>query len=84
MILYLIKQSGNFYSSLPLISLYVFAGYRLIPSVQQIYSAITQINYLKPALKKLNEDFRNFKIIDPIKKNQKLLYPEKKNWITKY
>lgn len=78
LILYLIKQSGNFYSSLPLISLYVFAGYRLIPSVQQIYSAITQINYLKPALKKLNEDFRNFKIIDPIKKNQKLLYPEKK------
>ena len=78
-ILYLMKKSGNFNNSLPLISLYVFAGYRLIPSIQQIYSSITQINYIDSALKKLIEDFRNLKTIAPTKKYQKSLYPKKKN-----
>jgi len=77
-ILYLMKKSGNFNNSLPLISLYVFAGYRLIPSIQQIYSSITQINYINSALKKLIEDFRNLKTIAPTKKYQKSLYPKKK------
>lgn len=76
-ILYLMKQSGNFNNSLPLISLYVFAGYRLIPYIQQIYSSITQINFINPALIKLNDDLKNLKITVPDQKVQKNLYPKK-------
>ena len=34
-ILYMMGQSDNFNSALPIVSLYVFAGYRLMPALQQ-------------------------------------------------
>ena len=45
LILYLMSQTGSINNTLPLISLYVFAGYRLMPAVQQIYSALTKIAF---------------------------------------
>ena len=36
-LLYIMKQTGNFNEALPTLSLYAFAGYRLIPALQQIY-----------------------------------------------
>lgn len=61
MILYLIAVKGNFTQSIPIISLYVFAGYRLIPATQQIYYSFTQIMSIKPSLDKLVIDIKNFK-----------------------
>jgi ATP-binding cassette, subfamily B, bacterial PglK len=55
-VLYLMAQSGSFTSSLPIIVLYTFAGYRLMPALQQIYSAVTQIRYAGPALDALRAD----------------------------
>ena len=66
-ILYLMLQYGNFDSALPVVSLYVFAGYRLIPAFQQIYQSVTQITYNSPAIDKIYNDIRNLK---PIEKNQ--------------
>ena len=60
-------QTGNFNSSLPIISLYVFAGYRLMPSLQQLYAASTSITFIGPALDKLTEDFKSLK---PFGENQ--------------
>ena len=42
-VLYLISQSKNFTDAVPIIALYVFAGYRLMPSAQQIYISATQL-----------------------------------------
>ena len=39
-ILYLMKQSSNLNSILPILSVYIFAGYRLMPAIQQLYSSL--------------------------------------------
>ena len=63
MILYLMIQKGTFNNALPIISLYVFAGYRLMPALQQIYASFTQLTYIGPALDSLIDDCKNFKSI---------------------
>ncbi len=60
-ILYLMTQTGSFGNALPIISLYVFAGYRLLPALQQIYSSMTQLTFVGPSLDKLHEDIKNIK-----------------------
>ena len=60
-ILYLMTQSGNFNAALPVISLYVFAGYRLMPALQQIYASYSQITFARPSVDKLHEDIKNLK-----------------------
>ena len=59
LILYLMVQNVIFTSALPLIALYAFAGYRLIPSLQQIYAAITQLRFVSPSLNSIHNDFTN-------------------------
>jgi ABC-type multidrug transport system fused ATPase/permease subunit len=54
--LYLMAQSGSFASALPIIALYAFAGYRLMPALQQIYGALTQLRFAGPALDALHKD----------------------------
>jgi len=67
MILYMMKQTGNFNNALPIITLYVFAGYRLMPAIQQIYASFTSLTFGGPALDKLYEDIKNLK---PFNANQ--------------
>jgi ABC-type multidrug transport system fused ATPase/permease subunit len=66
-ILYSMYQKGSFNNALPIISLYVFAGYRLLPALQMIYSSLTQLVYVSPSLDKLHKDLKN---LEPFKKNQ--------------
>ncbi len=40
-ILYLFAKSGSFAAAVPIIALYAFAGYRLMPALQQIYGSFT-------------------------------------------
>jgi ABC-type multidrug transport system fused ATPase/permease subunit len=54
--LYLMGQSGSFNSALPIIALYAYAGYRLMPALQQIYGAVTQLRFVGPALDALHAD----------------------------
>lgn len=61
LLLYIISQSGSFNSALPLIAIYIFAGYRLMPALQQIYSSFTQLTFTGPALDKLYHDLNNLK-----------------------
>ncbi len=60
-ILYFIAQTGNFNDIIPILSLYVFAGYRLMPALQGIYRSAAQIRYAKPSLDTLYEDLKNLK-----------------------
>lgn len=55
-ILYLMSSRGDFSTALPVISLYAFAGYRLMPALQQIYVAVTQLKFGAPALQALHAD----------------------------
>jgi len=66
-ILYLLRQTGNFINALPIISLYAFAGYRLMPALQQIYASFTQLTFVGPSLNKLYDDIQNLK---PLNFNQ--------------
>jgi len=56
-ILYLMAQSGSLDSSLPIIALYVFAGYRLMPALQQLYIAFAQLRFAGPAIDALYKEF---------------------------
>jgi len=67
MILYKISQSVNFNDSLPIISLYVFAGYRLMPALQQIYNSFAQLTFASPSINKLYGDLSKLR---PQNKNQ--------------
>ena len=71
-ILYMMLKTGSFNSALPIIGLYVFAGYRLMPAMQQIYSSLSLLAFVGPSLDKLYEDLKNLK-----QKNQ---YKYKKNF----
>ena len=66
-ILYMMKQSDNFNTALPIVSLYVFAGYRLMPAIQQVYSSFVSLTFSGPAINSLSEDIKNLK---PINLNQ--------------
>jgi ABC-type multidrug transport system fused ATPase/permease subunit len=61
-ILYLMSKSGSFTAALPIIALYAFAGYRLMPALQQIYGAFTQLRFARPALNALYKDISDLKI----------------------
>ena len=64
-ILFLMAQTGNFNNVLPIISLYVFAGYRLMPALQVIYSSFTKITFVGPSLDKLYYDIKSLKAFVP-------------------
>ena len=72
MMLYIMSVTGSFNNSLPIISLYVFAGYRLIPSLQQIYASFTLLTFVGPAIDKLANDIKNLKHVN-INQSQKIL-----------
>lgn len=60
-VLYLMAQSGSFESALPIVALYAFAGYRLMPALQQIYAALTQLRFVGAALNSLHADLMSLK-----------------------
>jgi len=60
-LLYKMSQTNSFSNSLPIISLYVFAGYRLMPAVQQIYLSFAKLAFVGPSLDHLIDDIKNFK-----------------------
>ena len=59
-ILFMMSQTGSFNDALPLISLYAYAGYRLMPALQQIYSYFIELRLVGPSLDVLSEDIKNF------------------------
>jgi ABC-type multidrug transport system fused ATPase/permease subunit len=63
-ILYFMAKSGSFASALPIITLYAFAGYRLMPALQQIYGAFTQLRFAGPALDALHQDLISLQVAD--------------------
>ncbi len=57
LVLYMIKAKGDLESSLPTLALYVLAGYRLLPTLQQIYQASVTLRYAEASVSNLHRDF---------------------------
>lgn len=72
-ILFKMKQSVEFTNMLPIISLYVFAGYRLMPALQQIYGSCTLLAFIGPSVNKLYNEMQSF---------NKINYTEQKNYFS--
>ena len=60
-ILFFMTITGNIAKVLPIIGLYAFAGYRLMPALQKIYSSFTALRFVGPALDSLYKDLKNLK-----------------------
>lgn len=73
LILYMLAKTGNLNTALPVISLYVFAGYRVMPALQQIYASLTQLSFVGPSLDALIEDVKKLKSIDQNHKEEDIL-----------
>ena len=71
-ILYKMTQTGSFNDALPIISLYVFAGYRLMPALQQIYRSFTTLTFAGPVIDKLYNNKKNLQNV-LINKDEKIL-----------
>ncbi|OGT25504.1 MAG: hypothetical protein A3I77_04250 [Gammaproteobacteria bacterium RIFCSPLOWO2_02_FULL_42_14] len=58
-VLYLLATHQNFNNIMPLLAIYAFAGYRLMPGLQSIFGALTSIRAHAHALDILHEDLVN-------------------------
>ena len=58
-LLYMITQTGSFNDSLPIISLYILGGYRLMPALQQMYVSFTGLSFIGPSLDKIYDEIKN-------------------------
>ena len=51
---------GSFANAVPIIALYTLAGYRLMPSLQGIYTSVSQLRFASEALNLLMEELNQF------------------------
>ena len=56
-VLYALSGEGDAAAVIPLVSLFTFAGKRLVPAIQTIYASASQIYYNQAILDKFYEDF---------------------------
>ena len=73
-VLYLMSQKGDFVSNLPIIALYAFAGYRLMPALQQIYGALTHLRFVGPGLDALHNDLMSIQPADVKQTDDELVF----------
>lgn len=55
-ILYMMKSHANFNSMVPTLALYAFAGYRLMPALNQVFANISLVRFTFPAINKLKDE----------------------------
>lgn len=55
-VLYLIRSGQEAVRMVPLLALYAFAGYRLMPALQMLFAAVTNLRFSIPALDVVHRD----------------------------
>lgn len=70
--LHLMIKGGNFVDVIPTLTLFAFAGYRLMPAIQNIYISFSQLRFIGPTLDNLYNDMKNLKY-HPSKDDKQLL-----------
>ncbi len=58
-VLYLMATHGDFQRALPVVTVFAFAGYRLMPALQAIYNSIAQMRFSEAALDSLCDDLQS-------------------------
>ena len=76
--LYALNTYDSLNNFLPLFAVYIYAAYRLIPSLQQIYSSFTQLKFSSESVKRLYYDFKNLNNVDNFEGQKGILYPIQK------
>jgi ATP-binding cassette, subfamily B, bacterial PglK len=56
LVLYLIVNEENFGQAIAMMSLYALAGYRLMPSLQQVFNGFAKLRFYRPALESMHAD----------------------------
>ena len=70
-IIFYMIATGNITTVLPMIALYAFAGYRLMPAIQKIFMSITSLRISAPAINALYDDLKKLNLkIDQNHKNE--------------
>lgn len=72
-ILYFMMGKGGFASALPVVALYAFAGYRLMPALQLIYHELSYLIFIGPTLDILHADYSNINLSRDVKNNSSIL-----------
>ena len=57
LMLNLLGEDGDMKNFLPMIALYAFAGYRVMPAIQLVYASFSQLQYHKAAFENLHNDY---------------------------
>ena len=57
-----ISKIGNLTNYIPIVSIYIFAGYRLMPSLQTIYTTSASLKFSNATIYKAYKDLQNLKI----------------------
>ena len=55
-ILYMIRTMGNFRDAVPIVGLYAFAAYRLIPNLRKIFASLTKFRTNIPVVEMIREN----------------------------
>ena len=58
-VLYLMTQFNSIDKAVPIIALYAYTSYRLMPALQGIFNSFTQIRYVIPSLNAIYDDVKN-------------------------
>lgn len=58
-------SSGSTQAVVPVLALYAFAGYRLLPALQIVFASVIAIGFYRPALESLHADFERVRAIPP-------------------
>ncbi len=76
LILFLMHKNETFIDILPIIALYAFAGYRLLPALQQIYHSISILRFVGPTLDAMTNDLLSLEIYNKNNDKKKLTLNE--------
>lgn len=60
--LYIFSKTGIFSEAIPIIALYAFVGYRLLPAIQEIYQAAATLKFYSSGINSVYEEFKNLKL----------------------
>jgi ABC-type multidrug transport system fused ATPase/permease subunit len=73
-ILYLLMTKKDINDAMPLLALYAFASFRLMPAMQQIFTSVAFLRMSRGALTTLTEDLTDLQISPPAPTNKALVF----------
>ena len=69
-VLYLMAQFNSITKALPVIALYAYTGYRLMPALQQMFNSVTEMRYSITSIDAMYNDIKNLKSFTNYSKNK--------------